>query len=99
MTSVFGNVTVAQATRNALYLAEKAGFSGLPVAEGAGAPLVLPPFPPSRQVHGDEVRRSARLCPQGRAVTETRRNSWSSWRGLRASGPHPVRARSPISPR
>ncbi|MFB9224080.1 nucleoside hydrolase [Paracoccus cavernae] len=72
MTSVFGNVTVAQATRNALYLAEKAGFSGLPVAEGAGAPLVLPPFPPSRQVHGDEgFGDLPAFVPQGRAVTET----------------------------
>lgn len=72
LTSVFGNVTVAQATRNAIYLAEKAGFSHLPVAEGAAAPMVLPPFAPSRQVHGDEgFGDLPAFTPKGRPATET----------------------------
>lgn len=53
LTTVFGNVTTAIATRNALRLLEAAGLD-LPVAHGAEAPLVLPPFTPSAQVHGDE---------------------------------------------
>lgn len=53
LTTVFGNVTTAIATRNALRLLEAAGLD-LPVAHGAETPLVLPPFTPSAQVHGDE---------------------------------------------
>lgn len=53
LTSIFGNVTVETATRNALRLVEKAGLD-VPVAEGAKAPLVLPPFKPSAHVHGAE---------------------------------------------
>ena len=53
LTTVFGNVTTAIATRNALRLLEAAGLD-LPVAHGAEAPLVLPPFTPSTQVHGNE---------------------------------------------
>lgn len=53
LTTVFGNVTVEQATRNALHLVERTGLD-IPVAQGAGQPLLLPPFEPSRHVHGDE---------------------------------------------
>ncbi len=53
LTTVFGNVTTAIATRNALRLLEAAGLD-LPVAHGAEAPLALPPFTPSAQVHGNE---------------------------------------------
>jgi len=53
LTTVFGNVPVAVATRNALRLAEMTG-QRIPVAEGAGVPLVqaLPPHPDF--VHGAE---------------------------------------------
>ena len=44
LTTVFGNVPVATATRNALFLAELAGLA-IPVAEGAAAPLVRPLAP------------------------------------------------------
>lgn len=72
MTSVFGNVTVGQATRNALYLAEKAGIAHLPVAEGAAGPMALPPFPPSKQVHGDEgFGDLPAFAPKGRAIGES----------------------------
>ncbi len=53
LTSIFGNVHVAQATRNALRLVEAAGLNCI-VAEGASKPLNLPAFPPSHHVHGDE---------------------------------------------
>ena len=53
LTSIFGNVWVEQATRNALVLAEQAAYPCL-VAEGESQPLVMPPNPPSHYVHGDE---------------------------------------------
>ena len=53
LTTIFGNVTTAQATRNALYLAEKMELS-IPVASGAEKPLALPPFAPKTRVHGLE---------------------------------------------
>ncbi|MBT9385005.1 nucleoside hydrolase [Pseudooceanicola sp. CBS1P-1] len=53
LTTVFGNVTIEQATRNALRLVERAGLD-IPVAEGAGKPLELPPFEPAHIVHGPE---------------------------------------------
>lgn len=53
LTTIFGNVTTPMATRNALRLLEAAGLDA-PVAQGAEAPLVLPPFTPSAHVHGAE---------------------------------------------
>ena len=53
LTSVFGNVWVEQATRNALYLAEMAGYP-CDVAAGAAKPLEIVPNEPSHFVHGDE---------------------------------------------
>jgi inosine-uridine nucleoside N-ribohydrolase len=53
LTTVFGNVHVDKATRNALRLIELAG-ADCPVAEGAAVPLVRPPEPPGYYVHGDE---------------------------------------------
>lgn len=53
LTSVFGNVHVPIATRNALALVDIAG-ADCPVAEGAAAPLVQPLNPPAYFVHGDD---------------------------------------------
>ncbi|MER5172387.1 nucleoside hydrolase [Thioclava kandeliae] len=53
LTTVFGNVTVEQATRNALHLVERAGLD-IPVAQGAFKPLVNGPIEPSQHVHGPE---------------------------------------------
>ena len=53
LTTVFGNVPVATATRNALFLAEMAGLA-IPVAEGAAAPLAQPLAPHPDFVHGVE---------------------------------------------
>jgi len=70
LTTVFGNVTVEIATRNALRLTEMAGLS-VPVAQGAGQPLVLPPFAPSANVHGAEGFGDVPAEePQGKPVSE-----------------------------
>ena len=53
LTTIFGNVNTAQATRNALWLAEQAAYQ-LDVAKGAEAPLVQAPNTPSYYVHGPE---------------------------------------------
>lgn len=53
MTSVFGNVTVDIATRNAMVLAEILK-QDIPVAKGHGYPLVQIPNPVSDYVHGSE---------------------------------------------
>lgn len=53
LTTVFGNVHVAQATRNALYLTEVLGID-IPVARGAERPYDFPEFKPSTHVHGPE---------------------------------------------
>ncbi len=53
LTTVFGNVHTPQATRNALRLCDWLGLD-IPVASGAVQPRVLPPFPPSHNVHGSE---------------------------------------------
>ena len=53
LTTVFGNVTIAQATRNALFLLKTAGVD-IPVAQGLSQPRELPAFPPSAHVHGYE---------------------------------------------
>lgn len=53
LTSIFGNVTVDVATRNALVLAELAK-ADIPVAHGAGKPLEQAPRPVAFEVHGAE---------------------------------------------
>jgi inosine-uridine nucleoside N-ribohydrolase len=71
LTSIFGNVTTEQATRNALRLLEWAGLSGVSVAQGAKQPRALPAFPPSHNVHGDEgFGTIPAAIPQGKAIEE-----------------------------
>ncbi|MDA8803257.1 nucleoside hydrolase [Amylibacter sp.] len=53
MTSVFGNVTLDIATRNAMVLAEILN-QNIPVSEGFSKPLVQRPNPVSDYVHGKE---------------------------------------------
>ena len=53
LTTIFGNVFVEQATRNALFLTEQAAYDCF-VAEGCQTPLVQPQNPPSHHVHGPE---------------------------------------------
>jgi inosine-uridine nucleoside N-ribohydrolase len=51
ITTIFGNVTAAQATTNALYLTQLAGRS-IPVAQGAAKPLVKDAEAPPDYIHG-----------------------------------------------
>ncbi|MFM7331371.1 MAG: nucleoside hydrolase [Brachymonas sp.] len=51
ITSTFGNVTIGQASANALYLTQLAGRS-IPVAQGAGKPLVKHTEAPPDFIHG-----------------------------------------------
>ena len=53
LTSIFGNVTVSQATRNALRLVEMARLK-IPVAQGAERPMIVDYFEPGYHVHGFE---------------------------------------------
>ena len=71
LTTVFGNVTTPNATRNALFLLEQAGIE-IPVAEGMQRPRILPPFPPSSAVHGEEGFGTILVPPpQRNALAET----------------------------
>ena len=51
ITTTFGNTTVSQATRNALYLCALASRR-LPVCTGVGTPLHKAPQPPDPEIHG-----------------------------------------------
>ena len=60
ITTVFGNVTIENATRNALTLVDLVGAS-VPVARGAEHPLVKSRRPPPTFVHGADGLGSALL--------------------------------------
>lgn len=66
LTTVFGNVPVETATRNALQLAALAGRE-TPVAKGAARPLLRAPAPHPDFVHGREGFGEAVLPPPERA--------------------------------
>jgi inosine-uridine nucleoside N-ribohydrolase len=52
VTTTFGNVTVEQAARNALYLLAIAGRGQIPVTQGVSAPLVKAGEAPPDHIHG-----------------------------------------------
>lgn len=52
LTTIFGNVSTALATQNALHLLELAGRTDIPVAPGAARPLVQPFRGAAAAVHG-----------------------------------------------
>jgi len=52
LTTIFGNVSTARATENALHLLEVAGRTDIPVAQGAARPLTLPFAGAAEFVHG-----------------------------------------------
>jgi inosine-uridine nucleoside N-ribohydrolase len=54
LTTIYGNGTIADCTRNALRILETAGRSDIPVYQGAGKPLLGPPNYGS-SVHGDDA--------------------------------------------
>ncbi|MFC4855593.1 nucleoside hydrolase [Actinophytocola glycyrrhizae] len=54
LTTVFGNVTVEVATRNALALLDIAGRADIPVARGATAPLAMDYLGAIPHIHGED---------------------------------------------
>ena len=80
LTTVFGNVTTEQATRNALFLIENIGID-IPVAEGLSHPRESPAFPPSSHVHGPEGFGTLRVPEQtAKAIAETAPGLSYVWR-------------------
>jgi inosine-uridine nucleoside N-ribohydrolase len=68
LTTVFGNASIDNATANALTLVGMAGES-IPVARGAGHPLVKPLRPPPTFVHGsDGLGETGRQKPVGEPI-------------------------------
>ena len=71
LTTIFGNVTIDNATRNALVLAEMAHYKTV-VSQGALVPRRRPPEPPADFVHGDDgFGDVAPITPQGTAISQT----------------------------
>ena len=54
LTAVFGNTDVEVTAQNALRLVELEGHGHIPVAQGAGVPLSIPPRSRGKMVHGDD---------------------------------------------
>src|ERR1044071_9817493 len=54
LTTVFGNVTVETATRNALTLLDISGWADIPVARGAAAPLATDYLGAIPHIHGED---------------------------------------------
>lgn len=54
LTTVFGNVNVDLATRNAQYILETIGATDVAVAKGEATPSVQAPLPHAEFVHGDD---------------------------------------------
>lgn len=73
LTTIFGNHYIETTTRNALRLLEHAGREDIPVARGAGSPLVRDYTGPSTFVHGEDGLGDAGLAgePEGQ-VAHTR---------------------------
>ncbi|WP_438996538.1 nucleoside hydrolase [Candidatus Puniceispirillum sp.] len=71
LTTIFGNVTIDIATRNALVLAEMARYKTV-VSQGALVPRHRPPEPPADFVHGGEgFGDVAPIIPHGTAISQT----------------------------
>ena len=72
LTTVFGNVETALATRNALRLLEIAERREIPVAGGATRPLARPFRGPIPHIHGDDGQGNCDLPPpEGRPIGQT----------------------------
>lgn len=71
ITTVFGNVTIENATKNALTLVDLVGAS-VPVARGAAHPLIKPRREPPTFVHGaDGLGNAGRQKPVGVVIDQT----------------------------
>ena len=67
LTTIFGNVTIQDATQNALWLTQSSG-ANTEVYEGHPAPLSIPPNPPSDYVHGAHGFGDFQIGPLDRAA-------------------------------
>jgi inosine-uridine nucleoside N-ribohydrolase len=75
LTTVYGNGTIADCTRNALVVLETAGRSDIPVYQGAGKPLMGAPTYGSH-VHGSDALGAVGVPPPAGAPS-----AWShAWR-------------------
>lgn len=54
LTTVFGNVNIEKATRNAQYVLHMLGATTVKVAKGAAVPIVQNPMPHAEFVHGED---------------------------------------------
>jgi purine nucleosidase len=71
LTTVFGNVTVETATRNALALLDIAGRGDIPVARGAAAPLAMDYLGAIPHIHGvDGLGDGGELASPSRAALD-----------------------------
>src|SRR5215211_6658090 len=71
VTTVFGNAAVEQTTQNALRILEVGGRTDIPVAMGAGRPLVRTPEASDPSIHGSDGLGGAFLGappPAGRPI-------------------------------
>jgi uridine nucleosidase len=72
VTTVFGNNSVDKLTLNALRILEVAGRSDIPVAQGAGTPLVRAYRGRGEDVHGEDGLGNTNLpLPAGKALAES----------------------------
>ena len=67
ITTVFGNVSVVQATENALALLSRFGAGKVPVAKGAAVPLTQDPLPHPDFVHGQNGLGNVEITATGKA--------------------------------
>lgn len=72
LTTVFGNVDVEQTTRNAAIVLDVAGRSDIPLAQGAGRPLLRDRRTGGSVVHGDNGLGGASLPPPSRGPGDRR---------------------------
>jgi len=71
LTTVFGNTDVEYTAQNALRLVELEGNDHIPVAQGAGRPLILPLRSLGKLVHGQDGMGNANLPPpKGRLASQ-----------------------------
>ena len=66
LTTVFGNVSVEQATQNALSILDYLGAEHIPVAAGAAIPIEQKPLPHPDFVHGADGLGNINLPQSGR---------------------------------
>ena len=97
VTTVFGNVDVEQTTRNALILLDVAGRPDIPVARGAGQPLMRQRQLSGAVVHGDNGLGGAELPAPSRAAGPERAAELIVERVLAAPGEITLIAVGPLT--